>query len=130
AYQTQDADEQANRLQTAVQLYQGPFLPDINETWVLPERTRLQQLFNNALLKLSTYYLEQHKFEQALTCSQRLILEDHSEEAYRLSMQIFAAMGNRAGIARQYEQCRQVMEDEFGSEPSLQTQQLYQALIR
>ena len=39
-------------------------------------------------------------------------------------------MGNRAGIVRQYEQCRQVMEEEFGSEPSAQTQQLYQALIR
>lgn len=130
ANQAQDPEEQANRLQAAVLLYQGPFLPDINETWVLPERTRLQQLCNSALLKLSNYFLEQHKYEQALSYSQRLIQEDHSEEAYRLSMQIFSAMGNRTGIARLYEQCRQVMEEEFGTEPSLQTQQLFQSLIR
>jgi DNA-binding SARP family transcriptional activator len=97
---------------------------------VLPERTRLQGFFTSALLKLAVFYLEQHKFDQALEFSQRLIQEDHSEEAYRLSMQIYAAMGNRAGIVRQYEQCRQVMEEEYGSEPSTQTQQLYQALIR
>lgn len=130
ARQTDDVEEQSNRLQAAVQLYQGPFLPDINETWVLPERTRLQGFFTSALLKLAVFYLERHKFDQALEFSQRLIQEDHSEEAYRLSMQIYAAMGNRAGIVRQYEQCRQVMEEEYGSEPSTQTQQLYQALIR
>ncbi len=130
ARQTQDAEEQANRLQAAIQLYKGPFLPDIYDTWVLPERARLQGLFTSALLKLAGYFHEQHKYDQALEYSQRLIQEDHSEEAYRLSMQIYAAMGNRAGIVRQYEQCRQIMEEEYGSEPSLQTQQLYQSLIR
>ncbi|HWQ04402.1 MAG TPA: tetratricopeptide repeat protein [Longilinea sp.] len=130
AQQTVDLEEQIGRLNTAVQLYQGVFLPDINETWVLPERTRLQQLFSNALLKLASYQLEQRKFEQALNFSQRLIQEEHSEEAYRLSMQIFSAMGNRAGIAKQYEQCRLVLAEEFGSEPSQQTQKLYESLIR
>jgi len=130
AQQTADKEEQISRLNAAVQLYQGIFLPDINETWVLPERARLQQLFSNALLKLAAYQLEQRKFDQALHFSQRLIQEEHSEEAYRLSMQIFAAMGNRAGIARQFEQCRLVLAEEFGSEPSLQTKKLYESLIR
>ncbi len=130
AQQTTDKEEQISRLNAAVQLYQGIFLPDINETWVLPERTRLQQLFSNALLKLAAYQLEEHKFDQALTSCQRLIQEEHSEEAYRLSMQIFSAMGNRAGIARQFEQCRLVLAEEYGSEPSLQTKKLYESLIR
>lgn len=130
AQQVQNAEEQIERLKAAVQLYRGAFLPDINETWVLPERARLQQLYSAALLKLAGYYLERRNFEPALEYSQQLIQEDHSEEAYRLSMQIFAAMGNRAGVARQYEQCRLVLEEEFGSEPSLQTRQLYEALIR
>jgi DNA-binding SARP family transcriptional activator len=87
-------------------------------------------MYSNALMKLSAHHLEQQKFEQALEYNQRLIQEEHSEEAYRLSMQIFAAMGNRAGIARQYEQCRLMLEEEYGSEPSQQTQQLYESLMR
>ncbi|GAP15340.1 ATP-dependent transcriptional regulator [Longilinea arvoryzae] len=130
ARQTLDAEEQISRYQAAVQLYQGPFLPEINETWVLPERTRLQQMYYDALLKLSTHYLAQHRYEQALEFNKRLIDEDHSEESYRLSMRIFAAMGNRSGIARQYEECCSVLDEEFGSEPSLQTRQLYESLIR
>lgn len=130
AKQSQDAEEQANRLQAAIQLYQGVFLPDINETWVLPERTRLQQMFCDGLMKLSTYFMEQREFERALEYDLRWINEEHSEEAYRLSMQIYAAMGNHAGVARQFEQCRKVLEEEFGSQPSHQTLKLYESLIR
>ncbi len=130
ARQTLDIEEQISRYQAAAQLYQGPFLPDINETWVLPERTRLQEMYYDALLKLSTHFFSQHRYEQALEYIKRLIAEDHSEESYRLSMKIYAAMGNRAGIVRQYEECCAILEEEYGSEPSQQTHQLYMSLIR
>jgi DNA-binding SARP family transcriptional activator len=51
------------------------------------------------------------------------------ESAHRLAMQAYAALGNRAGIANQYELCKQSVWEELGLEPSPETIKLYK-LIR
>jgi DNA-binding SARP family transcriptional activator len=48
---------------------------------------------------------------------------------HRLAMKIHAVTGNKAEIIRQYESCRQELEEKFDVEPSEQTQLLYDTLL-
>jgi two-component SAPR family response regulator len=116
-------------LQSAVQLYQGEFFPEGEETWVMTERQRLARIYENALLTLAQLYLEQGAPKTGLTYCQKVIAENHCQEAaHRLAMQAYAALGDRAGIANQYEDCRQALAEELGLEPSPETVKLYKIL--
>lgn len=131
AERSEDARQRILHYQNALRYYQGPYLPDLNETWVLIERQRLFNAYAGVLLKLGSLYLEQGDTQGALSCAQQLLQEDPCfEEAHRLAMQAYAAMGNRAAVVRQYDYCRRVLSEELNTAPSLQTQSLFEALTR
>jgi DNA-binding SARP family transcriptional activator len=115
----------------ATKLYKGTFLPEIDGTWVHTVRQSLQQIFINILLQTAEIYLEMGNYELALEFCQRVLAVDNClEMAYRLSLRIYAAMGDRAAIVKQYSHCREVLLREINAEPSPQTQSLYQDLLK
>jgi ATP/maltotriose-dependent transcriptional regulator MalT/DNA-binding SARP family transcriptional activator len=115
----------------ALKFYKGPFLPDLDETWAAIERERLQQIYMDVLLRLANIYVEVHQYESALTYCQRALNDDPCQEgAHRIAMRIYAELGNRALVIRQYEQCRQALISEVDAPPSPQTQMLYETLIQ
>jgi LuxR family maltose regulon positive regulatory protein len=116
-------------LQQAMDLYQGEFFPEGDAIWVMTERQRLALMQENAMLTLAQLHMEQAEPQIALTYCQKILSDNHCmESAHRLAMQAFAALGNRSGIANQYEQCKQFLMDELGLEPSTETVQLYKIL--
>jgi LuxR family transcriptional regulator, maltose regulon positive regulatory protein len=126
-----DDKQKIDFYQVVLKLYKGVYLPGIDETWVLPERERLAHMYENALLYLADLNLKNGQLSTALDHCQRVLMEDSClEAAHRLAMRIHAQMGNRAALARQYERCRQSLEDEIGAQPSPQTQALYESLIK
>ena len=128
---TDDPDFKLNYLNMAVNTYKGLYLPELEDTWVIPEREHLRQVFQDATLQLAEIYMQQKKYQHALDICMRVLNEDPSlEEAYRISMRVHAAMGNTALVARQFERCVQVLADEIGVAPSPQTQNLYQTLLK
>jgi len=113
----------------AIEFYQGPFLPDIEDDWAYLERTRLAQNYINILLELSELYLKQKEFNKALEYCQKALQEDScNESAHRLAMRVHAAMGNRAEVARQYERCQQALMEEISVSPSPETRALLESL--
>ncbi len=131
AQQAKTQEERLSHYHQAAKLYKGRYLPDMEETWVLTPRECLQQIFLNILLQGAEQYLEQHQYESALDFCQLALEEDNClEAAYRLILRIYAAMGNRAGLVRQYQRCCEVLEREINATPSPQTQALYQNLLR
>ena len=63
--------------------------------------------------------------------SQQALDEDPCfEPAHRVMMRVQAAMGNRAAVVRQYERCKLALNEEIGTEPSPQTQELYNTLTK
>jgi LuxR family maltose regulon positive regulatory protein len=127
--QANDIQQQIEHTKSAIDLYRGPYLPDINETWVVAEREHLHQVYVDALLRLSNTYLENRQYEAALETCQVALWQDRClEAAHRLAMRIHAARGNRAAVVRQYELCKQVLSDEYNSKPSPQTEQLFETL--
>jgi LuxR family maltose regulon positive regulatory protein len=126
-----DSQHTAKAYQAAIQIYKGPYLPEVEGEWVWWERERLAQAYTEANLQLAQFYLERKDYRVSLDYCQRLLAEDpYLEEAYRLAMRAHAAMGNRAAVARQFERCRQVLLHEINAPPSVQTTELYQTLMR
>lgn len=114
-----------------VKIYKGIYLPDLDGTWVLMERERYYQFFMGALLKLAGLYIERNQYEAALNFCQRALREDRcQEDAYRLAMRSYAALGNRAALIRQFELCKQALLQELGTTPSEKTQTLFEQLNR
>ncbi len=130
AYRSTLPDEKINHLQLGLDLYKGPFLPDLDGSWVVPERERLAMAHLEALLNLSDLYLQNQQFAKALQLCQRALVEDAClEAAYRAIMRIYGAMGNRAAVKRQYRRCKKVLTKEIKAPPSEETDALYHALM-
>lgn len=127
------ADTPARReahYQNALRLYRGAYLPEVDDEWAIVERERLRQVYLDILLKLADITMKSHRYAEALEYCQQAIREDScQEDAHRMAMRIYAAMGNRALVIRQFEQCRQALKNEVDAPPSYQTQALYESLI-
>lgn len=129
--QAKDPLRKLAHFREAAKLYKGTFLPEISETWVYPVRESLQQIYINFLLQTAEIYLEMGDFNLALDFCQRALAVDNCLEiAYRLSLRIYAAMGDRAAVVKQYSRCREVLLREINTEPSPQTQTLYLDLLK
>ena len=123
--------ERAAAYREAVDLYAGPYLPEMEGTWAWPERERLWQAYVEAILKLAEFYLETAEYEMTLEYCRRILVENPSLEAVHcVAMRAHAAMGNRAAVARQFERCQQTLLEEINVPPSPQTEALYETLMR
>ncbi len=102
------------RLQRAVALYAGHYLPDMEHPWVAIERERLRQSFFSVGLTLGKLHLALGEFEAALDPGMHLLnLDSCYEGAHRLIMRAHAGMGNRAASIRQFNRCRDALWQEF-----------------
>jgi DNA-binding SARP family transcriptional activator len=129
AKQAPSAEGQIQALRAAVEAYRGEFLPEIDGTWVVPEREKLRQAFIDAAHSLARRYLETGKYRLVIEVCQRVLAEDEClEEAHRLAMRAYAALGDRAAVARQFIRCSKALEQEINTTPSSQTISLYQEL--
>jgi len=128
--QTVSPAERIAAYQAALALYRGPYLLEMDANWAWPERERLERIFIESALTLAQLHLDQKAYSAALESCQRVLEKDPcQEDAHRLAMQIYAALGNRAAIARQYVQCKQALLTEIDAPPSPQTAELYQVLM-
>ncbi|NUM44881.1 MAG: tetratricopeptide repeat protein [Anaerolineales bacterium] len=127
---TSEADKMAH-LATAVTLFRGPFLPDMDANWVTEKREYFNRQFSDANLKLGNYAFEKGEYAKVLGYCQTLLSMDPGlEEAHRLAMRAHAARGNRAEVVRQFKLCTAVLKKEYGLGPSKESSDLYNLLTR
>jgi predicted ATPase/DNA-binding SARP family transcriptional activator len=126
----------AGWLREAASLYHGDFLEhffvndsSIYEEWVLLTRERLRNLALRAFLRLSIYYERRGGYEDSLHYARRLVeLDPWREEAHQQIIRALALSGQRSAALAQYKICRQVLQEEFGVDPSEETQSLYKRI--
>jgi LuxR family maltose regulon positive regulatory protein len=129
AHATQSLSERITHLQKAVELFRGPYLADIDATWAWPEREHLDQTYLSSATELAELYLQQSKPAQTLEICQRILEYDSCfEQAYRLAMRAHANMGNRPEVVRQYQACKEILQEELDLPPSAETEMLYRQL--
>ena len=125
-------------LQAAVDLYTADFLagftlpdsPDFDD-WQAYTTEQLRRRARTLLEKLAWAYAAAGEGERAIaTAHRRLALDPLDEDAHRALMQFYAQSGQPGAALRQYEQCRQILEDELGAPPAAETTALYERIRR
>lgn len=130
ALQSKDPQEKIKLLRSAVERYKGPYLTEIDQSWIVAEREKYAQMSMDSLMRLTRLCIEKRNYKTALKyCNQALTEDPCFEEAHRTAMRIHAAMGNRVAVVRQYERCIAFMMEEIGAPPSHQTEELYKSLV-
>jgi predicted ATPase/DNA-binding SARP family transcriptional activator len=122
-------------LQSAIDLYRGPFLDgfysgsEVFEKWAQNQREKLNIKIHNALSELAAFYTETGSYEESVLWARRLLeLEPWDENAHRLVMAGLAHRGERNAALTQYETCRGILKKELDVEPEPSTQRLYEAI--
>lgn len=138
-----DADEFAancdaqdlHALEQAGALYRGTFLSGLSipvepfERWLTIESQRFETMRLDFLLRLSTARAAAGQHDKAVAaCRQLVSLDPLREEGHRLMMTLLASAGNRGGALLQYEQCVEVLRDEFDIEPDPETVRLAESI--
>jgi predicted ATPase/DNA-binding SARP family transcriptional activator len=122
---------------TLLALYRGDFLESFHlrdclgfEEWAALERERLQRLAVNALRRRAKDCLRRGRYQPGLQYTDKLLkLDDLSEQAHRLKMELLARNGRRNAALQQYAACRRILADELDVEPAPATQALRQRLL-
>ncbi|MBI5302795.1 MAG: tetratricopeptide repeat protein [Chloroflexi bacterium] len=97
-------------------------LPDFYDDWILPERERLRAIYIDALLQLAQHHRAESEYTRAIEFAQKILVADPAnEKAYQHIIFCLAATGDRIGALKQYDECKKILRDELGVEPSSET---------
>jgi DNA-binding SARP family transcriptional activator len=118
-----DADVRV--LRGALELYTGELLEGSYEEWAIFERERLRLLYIRSQSHLMKYYRYHRNLDAALACGREVLnLDPLREEVHRAMMRLYAEARQRTMALRQYEICKDVLEDEMKIPPMVETRNL------
>jgi LuxR family maltose regulon positive regulatory protein len=130
AEREQDPGRRLQLLGEALQLYRGPFAPEIGGIWAEPLRHRLYLGYERAALAAAEGLLSRGLFDRCQTTLEALLeANPGQEEAWRLSMRLYAARGDRSGVERAFQRCQRALARQLEAEPSAETLDLYRQLM-
>ena len=112
----------------AVALYGEGLLPeDRYEEWSASQRSELQAELVGLLEEQAAMLEARGDIEGGLVAAGRLVeLDPLHEDGYLVSIRLHALAGRRAEALARFEQLRDLLASELGSEPSVEAQQLYE----
>ena len=127
-----------NQLTAALDLYQGDFLAGFFITdsigfdeWATIQRERYRRRAILALRHLASHHIHSGQYQTGLEIVSRLLhIDPLNENAHRQLMTLLTRTGQRHAALQQYENCRQLLAQELGIEPSPPTTTLYQRIKR
>ncbi|MEZ4539527.1 MAG: tetratricopeptide repeat protein [Chloroflexota bacterium] len=126
------------RLVWAADLYRGDLLAGLSvpaarpfEEWLTVRQERLHRQALDLLHLLTSAYQHEGAHETAIAYANRqLALEPWRESAHRRLMTLLALTGEEEQAIRQYDKCRQILDEELGVLPSAETERLLQEISR
>jgi two-component SAPR family response regulator len=113
-------------LRAAIDLYRGPFAPNLEGEWAEACRLRFEQAFLEVAAKLADRLLRQGDHAGAAQVCQRILEYDPYNEAacYKL-MKAHAASGDYEAALHGYRGYSEVLETDIGEQPAEAIVQLY-----
>ncbi len=120
------------QLQEALALYEGQLLPDnIYDGWTASPRQTLHRLYRDACLQLANEVTDLGDIETAAAHLRPFLEEDPADEViHRQLMVLLALLGRRHEALRQYQACKQALDEELGILPTSETRSLHQEILR
>ncbi len=118
--------ERRARLRAAVALYGGDLLQDEPACdWATARREQLRHTWQRAAVALAALDLEAGEPLASVTTLEAILIgQATAEDVHQALIRAYVAAGDQGRALRQYELCRQALQDELGIEPSATTQEL------
>ena len=124
------ADAEDNWIK-AIEIYRGQFLKEVNMEWARQRRSELRDIYAQALISLARIYRGQGKSEQALAFFVRATGEKPDrEDVHREVMELYAEGGRVNDVKSQYQTLENTLRDRLGINPSQETRELYERLVK
>lgn len=117
--------------QAALLLYRGDLLPDDPYSDLFSRRREeLKEAQSSLLNQLAAYHVNQGENPQAIELLRQLVeIDPANEEAQGMRMQAYAANGQRSLALKTYQEMAEVLEREYGTAPSEESQRAYHQLL-
>ncbi len=127
---TQAPEQAIGLLQEATKLYGGDFLEDFAESeWAMERQEELRRSYQEGLLLLGELLFAQGHHAEAAEAYRKAIAHDRFlEEAHRGLMRSQAALGERGRAIKHYEELVEMLYEQLGTAPALETSALYEHL--
>lgn len=123
-------DDATAAAEHVIELTERPFLPDCEGEWVDAWRTRLAAWRSRALvMRAESVERSGDRWAAIEAAEQALAADPTLEPAHRVLMRSLARNGDQAAALRAYERCRRILREEFGADPSPETETAYLALL-
>ncbi|MEO7658131.1 MAG: BTAD domain-containing putative transcriptional regulator, partial [Pyrinomonadaceae bacterium] len=125
-----DGDLREN-LESAYNLYRADFMEGLYEDWAEEQRHFYREQFSRVLNALAKLSVAEKKWADALKfANQILVIDPYREDLHRLVMKVLAAQSKPAAVKKHFEQMTEILKQELGIEPSAETRQLFNDLIK
>jgi DNA-binding SARP family transcriptional activator len=125
----QRSAELIEALVRGIDVYRGELLPGHGDAWILQERPWLAEQYFQALTRLLALLERAGDASRALVYARRgLAIDPLREETHRTVMQLYAAARQPGTALRQYHDLVQLFQQELGSSPDPETQELARSL--
>lgn len=116
----------ADKLYTALDACDAPFLDGVTSDWVLTERERLFNIQIRGMTILMHWLGQQRRYEDALEIGRRLLVADPARETTQCEvMWLYVLNGQRAQALRQFQEYCSWLKSELDIEPMPETRALY-----
>jgi len=114
-----------------VRLYRGELLPGFYDEWIALERDHLQTAYHQKMNLLLESLIQTGQWDETLKWGEQWIRLGYSPEpAFRALMRAHAGLGDQAMVSATYQRCVESLNRELSLEPSPETQQLFEQLVR
>ncbi len=118
------------KLERAVSLYRGDFLAGFYDDWILVEQEQRRVEYFSALSRLVQVCKSMGEYEEALVYARRLTVADPlREDAHRDVMRLCSLLDRFSEAVQQYDRCAAILDEELGSRPSPETDELFRSIL-
>ncbi|WP_045224024.1 AfsR/SARP family transcriptional regulator [Methyloterricola oryzae] len=122
-------DTDFDAMKQGVTLYRGELLSGWCQEWCLIERERFQGMYFGLVEKLFDGCMARNRLDEGRSYGGLLLeAEPARESTHQRLMELHARAGDRSAALKQFQQCAQILEKEFGVEPCAKTIAFYEAL--
>jgi predicted ATPase/DNA-binding SARP family transcriptional activator len=124
-------EKSLKELTETASLYRGELLPGFYDEWVVLERDRLESTYHHKMNLLLERLIKAEAWDEAIKWSEQWIKLGHAPEpAFRYLMLAHTGLGNIGMVNATYQRCVESLNRELSLDPSTETQQIYEHILR